>query len=101
VFSGRQRISPVVSQSDIFPSFITYNGWTLTHNDQDENLEVLDKMKTFSVTHAQLKIQEMGGQMIVWAQELAYETATFNFDLTGEDMQARMAAYRYALGTWH
>lgn len=101
---------------------LTYNGWTLTHNDQAYNLSVLDRMPEFGVTHVQLshaiitridqlkedsvvsrvrdlaeKIHSHNGKVIVWAQELPFDTKTFCFDLDGDDMQARMEAYRYGL----
>lgn len=108
----------VAQAADVLP----FHGWTLTHNDTAYNLSVLDRMPEFGVTHVQLshnivtridqfaeddvvtrvktladKIHVQGGSVIVWAQELSYDTTTFCFDLDGDDMQARMQAYRDAL----
>ncbi|MDD3764490.1 MAG: hypothetical protein PHP86_14470 [Nevskiales bacterium] len=101
---------------------LPFHGWTLTHNDMAYNLSVLDRMRDYGVTHVQLshnivtridqfedpevvdrvttladRIHAQGGQAIVWAQELSFDTVGFCFDLDGDDMQARMQAYRDAL----
>lgn len=101
---------------------LPFHGWTLTHNDLAYNLSVLDRMREYGVTHVQLshnivkridqfedpdvvdrvttlaaRIHEQGGQAIVWAQELSFDTVGFCFDLEGDDMLARMQAYRNAL----
>ena len=111
-----------MSKAGLSAQTIIYNGWTLTQNDPAYNLFVLGKMAEFGVTHVQLShniisrvdqleadsvaervktladvIHENNGNVIVWAQELPYDTRTFDFDLDSGDMQARMAAYRYAL----
>ncbi len=103
---------------------LPFHGWTLTHDDMAYNLAVIDKMGEFGVTHVQLShrivtrvdqfhsepqvvervrtlgdaIHAQGGQVIVWMQELnTSDTYTYCFDLEGEQMQAKMQAYRDAL----
>jgi hypothetical protein len=102
---------------------LSFTGWTLTQNDMDYNLSIIDRMSDFGVTHVQLshrivtridqfedqeivdrvkvlsnKIHEQGGKSIVWAQELSEDAQYFFcYDLEGSDMAARMQAYRDAL----
>ncbi len=103
---------------------LPFHGWTLTHDDMDYNLSVIGKMQEFGVTHVQLShrivtrvdqfqsepevvervrtlasaIHNQGGQAIVWMQELnTSDTVAYCFDLDGEQMQAKMQAYRDAL----
>ena len=103
---------------------LPFHGWTLTHDDMAYNLSVIEKMGEFGVTHVQLShrivtrvdqfqnepevvervrtlgdaIHARGGQAIVWMQELnTSDTYTYCFDLEGEQMQAKMQAYRDAL----
>ncbi len=103
---------------------LPFHGWTLTQNDMDYNLSVIGRMRDFGVTHVQLShrivtrvdqfqnepevvdrvrvladaIHAQGGQAIVWMQELnTDDTFTYCFDLDGDDMQAKMQAYRDAM----
>ncbi len=103
---------------------LPFHGWTLTQDDMDYNLAVIGQVRDFGVTHVQLShrivtrvdqfqtepevvqrvrvladaIHAQGGQAIVWMQELnTSDTYTYCFDLDGEDMQAKMQAYRDAL----
>tara|TARA_R110001592_G_scaffold304664_1_gene577132 strand:+ start:730 stop:1857 length:1128 start_codon:yes stop_codon:yes gene_type:complete len=103
--------------------YLDFTGWTLTQDDMDYNLSIIDKMPDYSVTHIQLShrivtridqfddqeivdrvktlsdhIHAHGGKSIVWAQELSEESQYFVcYDLEGDDMQTRMKAYRDAL----
>lgn len=102
---------------------LSFHGWTLTHNDMDYNLSVLDRMQDYGVTQVQLshrivtridqfedpavvdrvktladRIHAQGGEVIVWAQELSEDLQILVcYDLDSRDMQARMQAYRNAL----
>lgn len=110
--------------TSVWAAPLPFHGWTLTHDDMAYNLSVIDKMGEFGVTHVQLShrivtrvdqfqnepevvervrtlgdaIHAQGGQTIVWMQELnTSDTYTYCFDLEGEQMQAKMQAYRDAL----
>lgn len=102
---------------------LSFHGWTLTQNDMDYNLSVLDRMQDYGVQQVQLshrivtrihqfedpevvdrvktladRIHTQGGEVIVWAQELSEDLQILVcYDLDSADMQARMQAYRDAL----
>ena len=103
---------------------LPFHGWTLTHDDMSYNLSAISRMQEFGVTHVQLShrivtrvdqlqsepevvdrvrtlanaVHNQGGQVIVWMQELnTSDTLSYCFDLDGEQMQAKMQAYRDAL----
>lgn len=101
---------------------LPHHGWILTQDDMAYNQSVIARMRDYGVTHVQLShrivtridqfaddavaarvqtlardIHGQGGEVIVWAQELAFNALTFCFDPDGDDMRARMQAYRYAL----
>ncbi len=113
-----------VLYSPVFAAALPFHGWTLTHDDLDYNLGVIRRMGEFGVTHVQLShrivtrvdqlqnepevvarvrtladaIHAQGGQAIVWMQELnTSDTYSYCFDPEGEQMQAKMQAYRDAL----
>ncbi len=123
-FAGLFVVASLLPAPARAASALPFHGWTLTQDDMAYNLSVIDRMREFGVTHVQLShriltrvdqfqsepevvarvrtlsqaIHAQGGQSIVWMQELnTSDTYTYCFDLDGEQMQAKMQAYREAL----